>query len=712
MSTQTPPLPKEIVTISITAVLRRNRNSGTVFSGKDDCGRHMRIVAPYHATSRTPGLGEVWEAHGEFGVHPEYGLQFYAERCERLLPKGQLIVLYLANNPKFKGIGLSKASRLYARFGEELTQLLSKGDPTVFEGKELLTPLTARTLVAAWHSDQVESDIIAFLDKYNFNIRLASKVQRCWGEKAIDILTRNPYCMLAFAGWEVVDNAARNLGITYLDERRLIGAVETCLYNRLNNKHTLTTSSILLQHIRSLLGVDTDIATCAVNFALADNAIVGTEQHGYQPIGVASIETGIAKRLMCIHNGELPRQGHLLHSWSGISSKLIDDKIAAHETAHKVTLNEEQRSAIRSAVKNRISVLTGGAGVGKTTVLRVIIAVVEESNGTIYQMALAGRAAQRMKEATGHEAMTIAGFISNVRNGHLQVKSNAYVIIDESSMLDQPTMYRILRYLPDGVRVLLVGDPYQLPPIGFGLVFHKLALSNIIPRIELKHVHRQAESTGIPAVALSIRNGSLPRLKAFRGNDTGVSFIDCAPRNIVSSLHHVTTEWDELSESQILGVTKAGIAGVRVINEYYHSSKSVGKRQLWRFAVGDPVIYLENDYERLLFNGTLGQVNNVVTDEDGPALACDFDGVTHLIKEPDLDKIDLAYGITVHKAQGSQFNRVAVPIMGSRLLDRTLIYTALTRGVKQVVFVGDRRAFDAAIINLPSAMRRNVGFSI
>ncbi|HEY0375754.1 MAG TPA: AAA family ATPase [Pyrinomonadaceae bacterium] len=703
---------KEEISILVNAVLRRGYQGLVVFSGKEEDGSHVRVVATRDSLSNVPTLGEVWRIKGEYKRDSIYGVQFYADLCERMPPKGHLVVLFIANNPRFKGIGLSKARKLYSHFGDSLTQLLDVGDTTRLE--EVLTPIAAQTLANAWRLNRAESEIVAFLDNHNFNPRLAGKVWRCWGDRAIKVLESNPYSMLAFAGWDVVDKAALKLGVSPSDERRLVGAVESCLYTRLNEKHTLTKHDNLIQRVRFLLRADLTAAERAIQLALEDRAIVGDKDLGYQPIGAALIESGIAKRLIRIGGGETSSQGRLFLSTSRINPSLVKKKIAAFEASYRVTLNEEQREAVMLATSKPLSVLTGGAGVGKTTVLKIVIEIVEEAGGTVYQMALSGRAAQRMKEATAHDATTIAGFISSVQKGHLNIESDSLVIVDEASMLDLPITHRIVRNLPEGVRLLMVGDPYQLPPIGFGLVFHKIAESNTVPRVELKYVHRQTESSGIPSVALAIRRGVLPQLEPFCGLGTGVTFIDCVPDKIVGVLFDVYKLGGDGSDTQVLGMTKSGVAGVRAVNDYFHQALSPGRPRLpqWMFAKEDPVIHLENDYERLLFNGTLGHVTDIRNVGDELSLACEFDGVEHTFKETEFDKIALAYGITVHKAQGSQFRRVAIPVTKSRLLDRTMIYTALTRGIEQVVFVGDRHAFAEAVRKSPLANSREVKFTI
>jgi exodeoxyribonuclease V alpha subunit len=275
-------------------------------------------------------------------------------------------------------------------------------------------------------------------------------------------------------------------------------------------------------------------------------------------------------------------------------------------------------------------------------------------------------------------------------------------------------MYSVVRALPARVRLLLVGDLYQLPPIGFGLVFQVLASNPNIPRVELEEVHRQARSSGIPQMAREIRQGIIPHLPPFAGARTGVGFIDAREGDAMDRILSILTEWSECDDVQVLGVTKRGASGVRNINAMMHAMASATKLKLegWEFAEGDPIIYLVNDYQKELWNGSLGRIEKVLNLNGRRALLCSLDDARREIPQEDLHRIDLAYAITVHKAQGSQFKRVIVPVVRSRLLDRTLIYTALTRGVEQVVFIGDREAFDAAVTAPPHSHERLVGFSL
>jgi exodeoxyribonuclease V alpha subunit len=310
-----------------------------------------------------------------------------------------------------------------------------------------------------------------------------------------------------------------------------------------------------------------------------------------------------------------------------------------------------------------------------------------------------------MAQATGQPAITIAKFLSATRSGKLEVPPDCLVVVDEASMLDLPTLYRILMQLPDGARLMLVGDPAQLPPIGFGLAFHRLVEDQKVPQVHLKTVHRQAASSGIPAVAAAVRNHLVPDFVPFEGRHAGVSFIDCTDDDVMPVLRRISAEWAG-DDWQVLAGVKGGRSGIRVINGSFHAEATSGAQDA--FAIGEPVIHVINDYERSLMNGALGRITAV--DLDG-ALQIDFDGDVQRFPAADVPgRIELAYAISVHKAQGSQFKRVVVVISKSRLLDHSLIYTALTRGVEQVVFLGARAPFELAVLSPPFARRRDVAF--
>jgi exodeoxyribonuclease V alpha subunit len=277
----------------------------------------------------------------------------------------------------------------------------------------------------------------------------------------------------------------------------------------------------------------------------------------------------------------------------------------------RLNLNAAQREAVTVALHQPLSIVTG-AGTGKTTVLQVIHNAAERVGVPVLQMALSGRAAQRIREVTARPASTIAAFLRMAGRRAFDAESEPLVIIDEASMLDLPLMYSIVRAIPLRARLLLVGDPYQLPPIGFGLVFHILALSQTVPRVELAEVQRQGQASGIPQSAHQVRHGVVPALRLFAGAHAGVSFIEAGNDDVIERILDVRAEWAGCRDVQILGVTKRGAGGTRNINATLHAAGSATRLRLnrWDLAEGDPVIYTANDYQKELWNGSLGQATS------------------------------------------------------------------------------------------------------
>ncbi|NSY41540.1 ATP-dependent RecD-like DNA helicase [Leisingera sp. ANG59] len=372
------------------------------------------------------------------------------------------------------------------------------------------------------------------------------------------------------------------------------------------------------------------------------------------------------------------------------------------------------RKAIIAAFEHRLTVLAGYAGSGKTTSLKGVCDVAERFNRRPILMALSGRAAQRMSESTGRRAMTVARYLAGVKDGSVAPGPDTILIVDEASMIDLPMLWRIVRSLGDA-SLMLVGDPAQLPPIGFGLTFHVLADDDTTPKTVLDRVMRQSAESGIPAVAEAIRSGACPALARFDGKADGVSFIACDAEAAFDEIHKIgarlRVDGVARDDMQIVAPVKAGVAGIEAINRRFHNLRVEARRNAARFfpgrsgvAEGDPIIWTRNDYERGLMNGSLGRIETV----DGNDVRAVIDGARVALGPLDGEMIDLSYAISVHKSQGSQWPVVIVPLFRSRILDRTLVYTAVTRAASQVVLVGDRDAFERAIKSPPNALLREV----
>jgi exodeoxyribonuclease V alpha subunit len=687
------------ITLTVRRIVHARDDGAAIFSGITADGAAVRVVAGRTALSHVPGRGDTLRVTGSPVQHPKYGRQLLARRCVPVIPRGRLIVRHLSECRAFEGLGPVKAKQLWQHFGDALLTVLDAGDEARLS--EVLSPNLAASVSKAWQSNRRIGELVNRLDTLGFEVRLANKIIRVWGERAEEMLDRNPYHMLAFAGWQTVERAAAKLGITHDDDRRRIGAVEAIVYERLLDAHTVTDDAQLKRSLATRVGAG--FVDKAIALASSEGAITGAPDTGWQAIGAATLERRIERRL---GGALLAGRQTTLFPAPFASEEWLESKIADAEASLGFRLNAEQRAAVRMAVTSPVSLLLGGAGVGKTVVLGVIIGVAESMHLGTVQVALAGRAAKRMAEATGRPAMTIARLLMTLKNGQLEVPSSMLLIVDEASMLDLPTTYRLLQQLPDGVRILLVGDPAQLPPIGFGLVFHRLVDVPRIPRTVLIQVHRQDDATGIPAVASAIRQHTVPSLPRFDGTRTAVSLVECEPDEIQDMLRSITECWAG-EDWRIICATKSGAGGFDATNRCMHT-RNPNADEDDEYAVGDPVIHLSNDYDRGLMNGSLGRVVEI---HESGVLVVDFEAERYAF-EPDevAERLALAYAVSCHKAQGSQFDRVAVVVAPSRILDHSLIYTAVTRAVKQVVLVGSKTAFRQAVSNPPHAHRRQVLF--
>lgn len=749
-----------VFTAKIDNVLWQKPNRGaivnaTVIDGDLPSGDEWRIRMPHSATDDdTVQPGQWWRVHGEheqFQGNPQIGVK----EAIFLRPRGEHIKDLLAGDKdRFPGIGKAYAEKLWDKLGQKLFDFLEQKDEIglakVMRELKIPTPHDlAETMVKGW-SDLGIGEIICWLDNLpangKFGVKLGRRVCRCWGTETRKRVEEDPYRLLSFyvdprhekyewAAWKKVDEIAQMVfGVKVDDERRLHGAVIEAIYKSYDAKNTIIDRATLFEKVKGRLGTE-ELAKEALSRSYGKNSYLHNDKW-FQARGVFLMEKEVAERLAGIHRY---KQYELF-----ATASQVDRYIDEFEDKEGYKLDPEQRKAVHLCLDNNLSVITGGAGTGKTSVLKCIFYVLKKSKGEVAQMAVAGRAARRMTQATGYPARTIAGFLNDKEKKYKS--EDVTFAIDEASMLDLPMMYRILRHLPEGCRLILVGDVEQLPPIGPGLVFHLLAktMFGIVPAVELTRVFRQDDASGIPAVAAAIRGGqnndpTLPELPAYSGLGKGVSVYPAKEDEIADALQEVyadlcetkTGERDPEADVQILGIISRdkphGVAG---INKAFHAKYSKGKKRVlgytekqapWaapaQFTEGEPVIWKHNEWERDLFNGTLGVIEKAydapATEKPDPgehlSAKINFDTGGQNVMIADLDSMELAYAITVHKSQGSQFKRVVIPIVKGNLLDKALVYTAITRGIEQVVLVGDIEAAKEAVEDGAAADKRTVG---
>ena len=681
-------------TVLVESLLWTGAQGGAIFRGTAEDDAAYRFVASGAVMPRAPVEGEVWKITGTRRNHAQHGEQVEVSHCVLQRPSGRLLTKVLAASKSFPGVGVVTARKLWDEFGEHLYDLLDAGDAATLSG--LVGQELGSVLVEGWQEMSVESKVYRWLDSHGVPPLLSKKLIDIYGSETVEKLNENPYRLLAFTSWKQADRLGLAAGIVPDDPRRLTAAADGVVYLRLQAHHTSTPRNLFLRLLDGLLSANGAARTAYQN-AVADCAIVEVPDDLVQGLGPHAMEVFVAERMADLVAGNfLSPQLTIRHTPDEPATMKL---IADFEKLNNIMLNHGQKEAVRLAVTSPLAVITGGAGVGKTTVLSAITSLSETLGAHVYLLALSGRAARRMREATGgHDSQTIASWIKAVDEGRAPLDTEPTIAVDEASMLDLPTSYKILRRLRPGCRLILLGDPGQLPPINFGLVFHAVVQEPSIPQVKLTEIMRQTSATGIPLVSRELREGRVPKLPEYGGAANGVSFIECAEDQIVDTILDVVNDLGGIHHCRIIGSVKNGPAGVKTINHAYHSLLAAGKPQLHGFAVGEPVLFLRNDYDLGLLNGSLGTV--IRTD---PELVVDWDEEGE--KTMDLAWIKNmvhAYALTCHKAQGSEFPKVIVPIHRSRLMDRTLLYTAVTRAQYQVVLVGDRSAYEAAIQNPPN----------
>ena len=629
-------------------------------------------------------------------------------------PHGALAA-YIAADKEFRGIGPALAARLEERYGSDLHAAFAVQDAGIVE---ILGPAIAEAAFAAFEVKAHETDLLDWLERQGvaevIGVPTAIRIARCWGREGTEALIDNPYLLIAFLPWEAVEKMAATLGIEPDDPRRAVAAVEATLYARLEANDTLVSEAQVEAGVAKLLnGVAAPAGPRAAIDAAVETGGASRLGDGVQPFGAAVMEEFIAHRIADAVASEVYHDLLVIRPGEGE----IEERIAAFDRAQPYPLTDRQREAIEVALTRRVMVLAGYAGSGKTTSLRAICDIATDLGRDLQLLALSGRAAQRMAEATGRPARTIAGFLKAISDAKKTVLApGSMVIVDEASMIDLPTLWRIMRALGDA-SLVLVGDPAQLPPIGFGLTFHVLCDAETVPAVVLDQVMRQKAESGIPAVAEAVRFGREPALSRFDGAAPGVFFLESTPEKVIEVIttigKRLLATGADFGDTQIIAPVRSGPAGIDAMNRAFHRARLAasdgdffpGRADI---AEGDPILWVRNDWDRELMNGSMGRLHSVI---DGVGHAT-LDGKPYELTEADAEMIELAYAISVHKAQGSQWPRVIIPVFPSRLLDRTLLYTAVTRAAEQVILVGDRQTLLRAVEEPPRSILRTVGLGM
>ena len=658
--------------------------------------------------------GEGMTVTGVWVNHPVHGPQLSAESVERRLPQEEEDIVSYLSSGILKGIGPATAQRLVERFGTDTLRVLEE-EPERLKTIKGITAKKAVELSGAFRALTGLRQVMEFLARYDLPVYLAMAVQRTYGDNALQMLRDDPYILSRAqfgVDFAVADAIAISMGFGGDDPCRLRAAIEYELAHNAGNGHVFLPREKLLAATAQLVDVDTDMVETALDklidsFAVVEKPIANV-RGCYLP-RMYQAETFVAQRLLSMLRTPVEQL------------RQVDKTIDAIEKEQGVSYAPLQRQAVRMAAEGGVLLLTGGPGTGKTTSLRGIVALYRRMGLDVALLAPTGRAAKRLGEVTDCDAQTIhraLGMSYNEMTGQVAFKKNGSdpleahaVIVDEMSMVDLELMQALLEALRPGCRLVLVGDPDQLPSVGAGNVLGDLLRSTVVPTVSLTQVFRQAEQSAIIRNAHAVNLGQPPQLDSNQGD----FFFLCrrSPDRLVQTVVELCR--DRLPKNmnvpadqiQVLSPTRKGACGTAALNRALQAAlnpPAAGKRQKqWgdvTFRVGDRVMQTKNNYDVLwekddgtagsgIFNGDVGVIQDI--DSSGELIVLRFDDRTATYTADLLSQLDMAYAITVHKSQGSEYPAVilvSAPAAPS-LMVRGVLYTAITRARRMLIMVGD-----------------------
>jgi exodeoxyribonuclease V alpha subunit len=691
---------------TIERVTFHNEENGFSVLQVEARGHRQLVTLVGYAASVSPG--EFVQAEGGWVNDRVHGRQFSARSLATVAPTTvEGIEKYLGSG-MVRGIGRHFAKRLVDAFGADVFDVIEK-DPHRLRSVDGIGPVRAARIVEAWRDQRAVRDIMVFLHSHGVGTSRAVRIFKTYGPDAVAIITENPYRLAADIrgiGFLTADRIAGTLGIEKTAMIRARAGIGYTLAQAMDEGHCGLPLRELHETASRLLEIPEPLIAAALDLEIADGTIVRDTMEGAPCVflgGLHAAERTIAARIRMLAAGSVP--------WKPIDA---DRAIPWVEIRLAISLAAMQAEALRLAVRSKFLVITGGPGVGKTTLLNAILTVLRVRGVRLALCAPTGRAAKRLSETTGVDARTIHRLLEvDPRTGGFKRQESRplecdLLVVDETSMVDVPLMHALLRAVPPHAAVILVGDVDQLPSVGPGQVLADVIASAAVPVVRLTEVFRQAAESRIIVNAHRINHGEMPETSAATESDFHIVEIDDPQQGAARVLQIVHERiparfgLDPVRDVQVLCPMNRGVLGAQSLNLELQKLLNPGRaarieRYGWTFAVGDKVMQVENDYDRDVYNGDLGLITSL--DAEAGELVVSFDGRDVLYDAADLDRLVLAYATTIHKAQGSEYPAVVIPVSTQHypMLQRNLIYTGVTRGRQLVVIVGQRRALAIAV---------------
>ena len=645
-------------------------------------------------------VGTVLVANGQWKVNRQYGSQFVVDSYEEAMPATLFGLEKYLGSGLVKGIGPKFSKLIVAKFGMDTFNIIEHDSMRLAE-VDGIGPKRIKKIYDSWMKQLDIKDVMVFLQGNGVSTAYAAKIYKTYGKESIDKVKANPYCLaddIWGIGFKTADSIAAKMGYGKNDERRCRSGILYTLNQLANEGHAYASRDQLLEAGVKLLEADKASIESALDKMITDEDLKTEDKAIYLPPFYFS-EVGTANKLKALLT---TRQQKMFEK---------EPDIAAISKKTGITYDDLQAEAIRTAVHNKVMVLTGGPGTGKTTTEDGIIAAFKEMGHHILLAAPTGRAAKRMTEATGMEAKTIHRLLEfNPAEGYKRNDENPLegdaLIIDECSMIDIVLMNSLLKAVPADMRLLLVGDVDQLPSVGAGNVLRDIIDSGVVPVVRLNRIFRQAQTSRIIMNAHAINDGRMPDIR--NGKQSDFFFMECEePEQIAATIvdlvsHRLPNAYNiPRSSIQVLTPMQRSAIGANSLNmsiqQRVNPTGSGLTRAGFVFRKGDRVLQLKNDYTKEVFNGDIGLITGVNMEDR--TLTVSFDGKAVEYESTELDELSLAYATTIHKSQGSEYPIVVIPVHFTNyvMLQRNLIYTAVTRAKKVCIVIGQRRALWYAV---------------
>jgi exodeoxyribonuclease V alpha subunit len=664
---------------------------------------------PVTCTGKMPLIekGVSISVKGHWETHPKFGRQFLVESYTRVRPTSIEGITKLLASGVVANVGPKRARQIVERFGLETLDVLDNHPERLTE----IPGIGAKTLVKItekWSRDREFRQLLLYLQEYDVSLSMALKIHRAYGSKALETINQNPYLLcedIWGIGFIKADQIAVKLGITRDSYKRIQAGIVFVMNESAQEGHSCLPNTMVLNNVAELLNVEPEKVLFSLDHLISAGILKRDDEFIYLPY-LLSAENTIAafvrKRIRPVPENDASR----IETW-----------LAEYEKKTGWVADPVQRMAVITAIRQPCMLLTGGPGTGKTTVLKVLVAYLIAHQQKVLLAAPTGRAAQRMTDVTGIIAQTIhrlleyrpnrsEGGYSFSRNENNPLEADV-IIIDEASMIDVHLMAKLCEAIAGTTRLLLVGDNNQLPSVGPGNVLGDLIDSGTISHVTLKNVFRQARDSRIITAAHEINSTITPVFS--NSHDENCFFLEEAdPQKALDLLLEVVTQrlpskygLDPVKEIQVLSPMHRGVLGTEHINAELQKMlrNSTAKVETGRhsFYRGDKVMQIKNNYDKNIFNGDIGLVADFIDDETGLLVKFPTDTVAYLADE--LDELVPAYCISIHKSQGSEFNTVVIPLSTQHfiMLQKNLVYTALTRAKRMCIFIGTRRALLLAV---------------